>query len=397
MKKLILLLLFISASAYSVIVIDVFKQNANALNIAIVPFVNDSNNLSSIVANNLKNSGKFNPTFISNANTKDKQFEAVIYADIQRSGAKYEVSVFLKDIWTDKLLFSQKIDANTLSRKLAHYISDEIYFSMLGERSAFNTQLAYVEINEYSANKYSLVITDSDGENKKILFNSPSPILSPTFAPHNALIAYTAFSKNRSQVYVQSLYSNEVYTLPNFNGIASSPAWHPSGNKLLITLSKDGNSDIYEYSLSSGALNRLTSHSAIDTEASYSPNGRAVIWTSNRSGTPQIWQKKSGSINRVPIPGNYNTSASYSPNGEYLALVHLDHGSFKTAIFNFKDRDLILLSQNKENESPHFAPNSTSVIYSNAGGGIRITAIDGSHSVTLKDDNKIIEPTWSNF
>ncbi len=398
MKKIFFAIFFISGTIHAVITIDIFKQNANALNIAIVEFSNDTGNLTSVIASNLRNSGKFNPAFVTNTDTKEKTYEAIIYGEVTSTAQGYTVEVYLRDIWTNKILFSKQITAPKLSRELAHFISDEVYFALLGEQSAFATKLAYVEVNQYAFNKYSLVISDSDGKNKQVLFNSPFPILSPAFSPDNSLIAYTAFSKNRSQVFVQNIYdSNELYSLPKFDGIASSPAWHPSGKKLAITLSKKGNSDIYEYNLSSGSLQRITTHKAIDTEASYSPDGRTIIWTSDRSGSAQIWQKKSGSVSRINIPGSYNTSASYSPDGKYLALVHLDYGSFKTAIYNLADKDLILLSQNKENESPHFAPNSRTVIFSNAGGGIRISAIDGSHSITLKDTHAIIEPTWSNF
>jgi TolB protein len=397
MKK-ILLLFFITSSAFGLIKIDIYKQNANALKIAVVQFQGDNKNLANIIATNLANSGKFAPQFIDNPNTQDKQFEAVIYGDIKRVGDKYQVAIFLKDIWTNKILFAKKITANNLSRKLAHHISDKMYFALLGERSAFETKIAYVEVDKYATAKYKLVVADSDGNNKKVIFSSPQPILSPTFSPDNNYIAYTAFSKNRSNVYVQNLYdANKIYTLPNFDGIASSPAWHPQGKSLLITLSKEGNQDIYNYNLSSGNLDRITKHKAIDTEASFSPDGKTIIWTSNRAGSPQIWQKTGTKISQIKISGRYNTSASFAPDGAHLALIHREFGSYKTAIYNIADKDLILLSNSNTDESPKFAPNSKQVIFSDGNNKLNIANIDGSHILKLSDDNKIIEPTWSHF
>ena len=221
---------------------------------------------------------------------------------------------FLKKAYIKKRLQS----VTTGFRRMAHFLSDKIYYVLLGQKGSFNTRLSYVTVtdNNSGGRTYRLQISDSDGENPQTIVRQSNPILSPAWSKDQKKLAYVSFKNNRSEVFVMTPFLKTIpIKLPKFDGIASSPTFHPSGDSIALTISKQGNKDIYLYNFKSKSLKRLTKNISIDTEASFSPDGNSIAFTSNRTGQVQVYIKdlKSGKISRATFEGRYNAKPVFSP------------------------------------------------------------------------------------
>jgi Tol biopolymer transport system component len=54
-----------------------------------------------------------------------------------------------------------------------------------------------------------------------------------------------SFENQKSEIYVQDIYTQQRSLITSFRGINGAPEWSPDGRRLAIVLSKDGQPDIY--------------------------------------------------------------------------------------------------------------------------------------------------------
>ncbi|WP_434057067.1 Tol-Pal system beta propeller repeat protein TolB, partial [Candidatus Pseudothioglobus singularis] len=288
-KFIITLSVFISLSANALLEVNIIKSREAAFPIVIAPFeiVGNSNNvdISKIIRDNLNRSGQFNALSTEALITNQIDFsfwqehkkDAVVFGKIEQVSSKvYNVYIYIYDVFSEKSLYQKKIRVhNSGFRRIAHFLSDKIYYVLLGQKGSFDTRLSYVTVSENSngGRTYKLQISDSDGFNPQTVVRSSNPILSPAWSKDQKKLAYVSFKNNRSEVFVMTPFLKTIpIKLPKFDGIASSPTWHPDGESIALTLSKNGNKDIYLYDFKSKPI-PLTTNIAIDTEASFSPDG----------------------------------------------------------------------------------------------------------------------------
>ena len=418
-KFLISFSIFISLSANALLEVNIIKSKEAAFPIVIAPFeiVGDSNNvdISKIIRDNLNRSGQFNAlsteALITNqidfSFWKEHKKDAVVFGKIEQVSSKvYNVYIYIYDVFSEKSLYQKKIRVhNSGFRRIAHFLSDKIYYVLLGQKGSFDTRLSYVTVieNKNGGRTYKLQISDSDGYNPQTVVRSSNPILSPAWSKDQKKLAYVSFKNNRSEVFVMTPFLKTIpIKLPKFDGIASSPTWHPDGKSIALTLSKNGNKDIYLYDFKSKPI-PLTTNIAIDTEASFSPDGSKIAFTSNRTGQVQVYIKnlKSGKISRATFEGRYNAKPVFSPDGKDLALIHKVGKDYRLALLDIASRDLTVMTQNKSDESPYFSPNGGMIIYStnrDNKGILSIISLHNNQTVELmQKEGEVREPSWSNY
>ncbi len=412
--------LYIS-SAFAVLEVTVLKTDEDAFPIVISPFsvtgdAKQGEAIAHIMRDNFNRSGEFNASsanqIISNqinfGQWQAKKIEAIVVGKLDQVSQKiFNVEIELIDTYSKKTLYAKKFAVhNSGIRRIAHYLSDQIYFALLGVKGSFDTRLAYVTVANKGQGKreYRLEISDSDAQNPQTIFRAASPILSPAWSPDQNKIAYVSFKNGRSEVFIQYPFMRrKTQKLPYFDGIASAPAWHPNGESIVLTLSKNGNKDIYAYSLTDKKLTRLTQDVGIDTEASFSPDGERIAFTSNRSGQVQVYIKHlaSGKIKRATFDGSYNAKAVFSPDGKSLALVHRLDRDYRIAMLDIATQDLTIMTSNKLDESPFFSPNGSMIIYAtNKGdtGVLSVVSILGQQTFELASKaGEVREPNWSHY
>ena len=421
LKVLILFSVLLSFSANALLKVSIIKSREELFPVVIAPFkvIGDAQpgaEIANIIRDNLNRSGQFN-ALNSNEVVIDKidfnfwqehQKDALIFGKIKKiSSEVFHVYIYIYDVFTEKSLYETKIEVhNSGIRRIAHYLSDKIYYVLLGQKGSFDTRLSYVTVSENNKGNrtYRLQISDSDGYNPQTVVKSAHPILSPSWSSDQNKLAYVSFKNNRSEVFVMHPFLKiKSIKLPKFDGIASSPSWHPDGENIALTISKKGNKDIYLYNLKTKELKRLTTNIAIDTEANFSPDGKSIAFTSNRTGQVQIYIKKlkTGKISRATFKGSYNAKPVFSPDGKELALIHRVGKDYRLALLNIATRDLTIMTQNKSDESPYFSPNGGMIIFAtnlDNKGILSIISLHNNQIVELTQKNSVVrEPSWSNY
>jgi TolB protein len=284
-------------------------------------------------------------------------------------------------------------------RLAAHHVSDQIYQKLTGERGIFSTRIAYVT---KAPGKFTLRITDADGENIQAALIDNEPIISPAWSPDGSELAYVTFHDKKAKVSIRNVRQGTMREVASFKGSNSAPSFSPDGRTLAVTLSKDGGSHVYLMDRSGANVRRVTDSSGIDTEAKFSPDGASLYFVSDRGGGPQIYRQPvgGGGATRVTYNGAYNISPALSPDGKLLAYISRD-GGFKVMVMNLATGEVRGISDTNDDESPSFAPNSRYIIYATKAGGrdVLMTSLnDGKGKATLIESGlDIREPVWGPY
>jgi TolB protein len=393
----------------------------SAIPIAIVPFDGPhlGENLASIVAADLARSGRFKvlpesrmperpstPEQVQFAAWKALGQDSLCIGRVRQNGTgRYDAEFELSDAVRGSQLTAASLPfAAGEARKTAHRIADLIYKQLTGENGAFATRIAFVTVSRGEAPKdrrYILQVADADGFNPQTVAQSHEPLMSPAWSPDGKKLAYVSFENKRPSIFVQTLASGVRDKVSEQPGINGAPAWSPDGTQLAMTLSKDGNPEIYVMNLGTRSMRRVTDHFSIDTEPGWSRDGSQLVFTSDRGGKPQLYTVSStgGQAQRVTYEGDYNARGVFSPDGKSLAMVHGNDGKFRIALLDIASKQLRVLTQGTQDESPSFAPNGSMLLYASRNGGmaaISVVSINGKAQENLRiEGGEPREPAWS--
>jgi len=425
----LLCLVTLSSSVRAELTIDIDLLLDNAIKIAVVPFEWNSKariplKITNVINSDLNRSGRFSTMKENDMLSLPHQTSDVNYAvwrnlkkrflvvgKIEPLAQKqYQVQFQLLNVDTGEQMtgHSFKTKRNQL-RRLSHHISDLIYEAVTGDRGAFDTYLSYVTVtqNRKGENQYRLSISDSDGYNEQVLFQSNQPIVRPAWSPDGKKLAYVSYKTGRPQIYIQDVFKRHTRQITHFQGSSLSPAWSPDGRRMAMSLSKDGNAEIYIMDLKTRRLHRVTRSYGVDIEPAWFPDGQSIVFTSDRGGRPQIYRQSInarggvGRAQRLTFDGVENLRASVSPDGERITMVHNSGGRYRIAVLDLEADQLSILTDGRLDESPGFAPNGGMLIYASEANGRGVLAAvssDGraSHKLRLQRGD-VREPAWSPY
>jgi TolB protein len=395
--------------------VEISGVGATRVPIGIAPFRDEATlgvNLSSIVRNDLERSGLFRSLpvdgMFDERSTLDmpqwraKGADAMVAGSVQKlADGRVDVRYKLWDaVRNEQLLGQSKVVLSADLRLAAHRIADEIHQSLTGEKGVYATRVAYVV---RAGKRYTLHVTDADGEGGQVALTSNDAIISPAWSPDGKRLAYVSFEDQKAVVWVQTLATGERRRLANFKGSNSAPAWAPDGERLAVTLSQDGVAQLYLISVAGGPPQRLTSSSSIDTEATFAPDGKSLYFVSDRGGSPQIYRigVGGGSAERVSFSGGYNISPSISPDGNLMAYVSRQGSAYRVMTQDLRSGATQSLTDTTDDESPSFAPNSRLLVYATRQAGsdvLMTTTLDGKiKSRLLSSGADMREPAWGPF
>lgn len=407
----------------------VITEGADAARaIAVVPFKwqgpdNPPQEIASIIAADLRNSGIFNPLTVEQLPQKPTALsaidancwralgvEAVVIGQVQPGkGDNYLISYQLVDVTAVNQVSGNTIEQNQCQissagvRYAAHRISDKIFEKLTGIKGAFNTRLAYVVQLNQGTHPYELRLSDYDGHQQHTIYRSSAPIMSLAWSPDGKQLAYVTFENRRSTLMLHDLASGKrkaIAAFPRHNG---APAFSFDGKQMAIALSKGGNLKIYRFDLSNEQLTQLTQGSSNDTEPAWHPDGRSLIFTSDRSGHPEIYQLNfsNNQIERITWEGLKNQGGKISSDGRTLVMVNQGNDGYHIAKQDLATGRIQVLTTSFLDQTPNISPNGLMIVYSStemSGKVLQLVSIDGRFKARLlAADGQVKFPAWSPY
>jgi TolB protein len=408
-----------SFSAYAELNIEITQEINQGIPVAVVPFATASLpvDISGIVNTDLSHSGVLKMLPESSMISRPSTTADVRFPDWQALGqnylvigqatpsasGQYAVQFQLFDVNKGEQILGYKMSAPPNELRLtAHHISDLIYEKITGKKSVFSGRISYVTSSKQgNKNVYNLQVADADGASPQTVTTSVEPLMSPSWSPDGKKMAYVSFERKTAAIYVQTLATGERVKVAEFPGINGAPAWSPDGQRLALTLSKDGSADIYVLNLVNRALTKVSNSFSIDTEPSWSPDGNNIVFTSDRGGKPQLYlvSAQGGEEKRLTFQGDYNARGSFSPDGKHIVMVHANGSDYRIAVMDLASRSINVLTNGPSDESPSFAPNSTTILYASKKGRkgfLSAVSIDGKMQQNMTfNDGEVREPAWA--
>ena len=335
---------------------------------------------------------------------RSRGVDALVAGSVTRGpDGRFDVRYKLWDaVKGEELLGQSKVVLAGDLRLAAHRVADEIHQKLTGEPGVNATRIAYVV---RVGRRYTLHVTDADGEGGQVALASPESIISPAWSPDGKKLAYVSFETQKAVVWVQDLTTGERRIVASFRGSNSAPAWSPDGQRLAVTLSQDGLAQLYTLPLSGGPPTRLTSSNAIDTEPAYAPDGKTIYFVSDRGGGPQIYRvaASGGTVERVSFAGGYNISPAISPDGLQMAFITRQGSAYRLMLQELESGTVTPLSDTQDDESPSFAPNGRLIVYATRVQGADVlmtTTLDGkikTRLLTVTSGADMREPAWGPY
>ena len=439
--RYLFLLLLLPIKSFALIEVDITRGNLSPLPIAVSPLSADESSreifkkslkkenigseISTIIENNLKKSGLFNPlnkdAFLQKpdiANLKPRfedwsliKAQALITGKVTSVDGKLRVEFRLWDILAGKEMMALAFTTVPSNwRRVGHIITDKVYERLTGETGYFDTRIIYVaEEGPKTKRIKKLAIMDQDGFNNKFLTLGNELVLTPRFSPTNQMVTYLSYFKNLPRVYLLDIETGMQEVVGDFPGMTFAPRFSPDGKKIIMSFAQNGNSDIYTMDLENRIVERITNHPSIDTSPSYSPNGKYICFNSDRSGYQQIYRMDSNGKNVKRISfgkGLYGTPV-WSPRGDLIAFTKLHKGKFYIGVMRTDGTGERLLTENFYQEAPSWSPNGRVLIFyretktNSKGDGFsaKLWSIDltGYNEKLVETETDASDPSWSSL
>ncbi len=436
-----LLFLIIPKTSFGLIEVDITRGNLNPLPIAVSPLFVESKSvkefqnllkkknigedISSVVENNLKSSGLFNPlkkeAFLQKpdiAHLKPRfedwsliKAQALITGEVKYENEKLRVEFRLWDVLAGKEMMALAFTTVPDNwRRVGHIITDKVYQRLTGEKGYFDTRIIYVSEEGPKTNRVKkLAIMDQDGFNTKYLTLGNELVLTPRFNPTNQMVTYLSYFKNLPRVYLLDIETGVQEVVGDFPGMTFAPRFSPDGKKIIMSFAKDGNSDIYTMDLENRIVEKITNHPSIDTSPSFSPDGKYICFNSDRSGYQQIYVMKSdgSKVKRISFgKGLYGTPV-WSPRGDLIAFTKLHKGKFYIGVMRVDGSGERLLTENYYQEAPSWSPNGRVLIFyretksdsEGKGFSAKLWSIDltGYNEKLVETKTDASDPSWSSL
>src|SRR5258708_4957086 len=245
LPRLALIALTLTCSwAHAEFVVEVTKGQTEAIPLEVVPFgaaelTSASFDVAQLVSDDLARSGRFRtmdrkdmieqPHAGANIGFDDWRRlnnDYIVVGSMQALGTdRYSITYELYNVLTKQRLLGFQISSNRPGlRSAGHQIADAVFEKILGIRGAFSTRIAYVSVLGHLPDKtYQLIVADADGENPRVVMQSREPLMSPSWSPDGASLAYVSFEHRLPPLYVHTLNTRDPRIVPSHTAPTHAP------------------------------------------------------------------------------------------------------------------------------------------------------------------------------
>jgi TolB protein len=333
--------------------------------------------------------------------------ELLITGGVSQSGENVEMELRLFDTVKGRSVVGKRYRGREADlRRIVRKFCSEVIFYLTGDRGYFNSEIAFISTGP--GNK-EIFIAEFDGRNPAQYTRTKNITLSPAWSTDGEWIAYTAYPKNKPNLYIKHRRQSRGYEVAN-KGLNITPAWRPRAaaeatldqEQLAATLSFTGDQEIYLLTGKGKIIKRLTKSWGSDVSPTWSPDGKRIAFVSNRGGNPQVYVKdlESGRVDRFTYQGRYNTQPNWSPKGDRIAYSSMEGGRNDIYVAGFDGRPPTQLTRDAgNNESPSWSPDGSMIVFSSTReGSARIyvmTAFGTDQRRLLTLPGEQTNPQWS--
>jgi TolB protein len=319
---------------------------------------------------------------------------AIFEGAVESEGESFVLEARLLDFASREIIFSKRYRFGRDARRhVAHTVSDEVVYFLVGERGIATTRLLF---RRGHAGAKDLYVIDYDGFGEHRL-TKDELVTAPLWLDPSRL-CYSSDRRGNWDCYRIDLRQGSKYLLTQWRGISLAGSYYAPRDEIAMTLSVDGNHEIYVLDSSGKVLRRLTRNRAIDISPSWSPNGAEIVFVSDRGGTPQIYIMDSygANVRRLSRTGSYNQSPAWSPRGDIIAYCSREGGVYRLRLISPDGLvEETLFEDYSSYEDPVWAPDGRHIAATaREGGRTWIVVID----IDTKEKRRVVQgesPDWS--
>jgi TolB protein len=349
-----------------------------------------------VIRNDLDYSGLFEtmlPSVLSRAEGNTAAASAIFEGKLSSEGGSYVLDALLLDFSSREIIFSKRyrvaVDA---ARYLAHTVSDEIVYFLVGERGVATTRIVFRRSDGKAKNLY---VVDYDGYGERRI-TKDEIVIAPLWLDRSRF-CYSSDRRSNWDCYLVDLSKGTKHLLTSWRGINMAGSYGAARDEIAMTLSVNGNHEIYVLNSSGKVLRRLTRNRAIDISPSWSPSGSEMAFVSDRGGTPQIYimDGYGGSARRLTRSGSYNQSPAWSPKGDLIAYSSREGNLYRLKLVSPDGLvEETLFDDNLSYEDPCWAPDGRHIAATvREGGRNYIVVID----IDTKERRRIVQGEFADW
>lgn len=226
--------------------------NKSALPIAVVPFasVGDTGNtdIAAVIRSDLERSGQFNPMQPGDMPSQPSSFTAVNFKDWRVLGQEnlvlgkvmasgdggYVVEFRVIDVFKGNRAaglphpdLGRQHAPDRASHQRPHLRDPAPPQGRVRDAHRIRDGRARV------GQEYRLQVADADGYDPHTILESKQPLMSPSWSPDGAHLAYVSFEDRNSAIYLQDIRTGKREKLVYGPGINSAPSFSPDGQRLV--------------------------------------------------------------------------------------------------------------------------------------------------------------------